>query len=369
MEDKAQSERAQRFRALHAGGTFVIANCWDGGSARILAALGFPALATSSGASAGTLGRLDGNVSLDEALAQARTICGATSLPVSADLEKGFGDAPAATAKAIALAARVPAWSAAPSKMPRAARTTPIFDLGFGHRTRRGRGRSRAQTALPFHADRARRELSARPPDLDDTIRRLQAFERAGADVLFAPGLPDLAAVRTVCASLTKPVNFMVGIRGKSFSVAELAQAGVRRISLADLAVSRRHDGLADAAREIRECGHLRLSRQQHVRAANSRSTSRAERVKLVDCEPRRHSAPILAIFNEAIANSTALYDYKPRASPNRWWAGSRPKPEAAIRSSASKMTPATLVGFAQLWPVSRLARLQIHRRALHIYR
>ena len=103
MEQQAQAERAQRFRALHSSGTFVIANCWDGGSARILTSLGFPALATSSGASAGTLGRLDGNVTLDEALAQARTICSATSLPVSADLEKGFGDAPEATAKAIAL--------------------------------------------------------------------------------------------------------------------------------------------------------------------------------------------------------------------------------------------------------------------------
>jgi 2-methylisocitrate lyase-like PEP mutase family enzyme len=105
MNEKTQAERAQHFRNLHAAGTFVIANCWDGGSARILSTMGFPALATSSGASAGTLGRLDGNVSIDEAMAQARIICGATSLPVSADLEKGFGDAPAATAKAVALAA------------------------------------------------------------------------------------------------------------------------------------------------------------------------------------------------------------------------------------------------------------------------
>src|SRR3982750_2869261 len=101
MDPKTQEERAQAFRALHTSGTFVIANCWDGGSARILTSLGFPALATSSGASAGTLGRLEGNVSIDEAMAQANIICSATSLPVSADLEKGFGDAPSATAKAI----------------------------------------------------------------------------------------------------------------------------------------------------------------------------------------------------------------------------------------------------------------------------
>src|SRR5689334_24491087 len=105
MDKEAQVERAQRFRALHESGTFVIANCWDGGSARIPTSLGFAALATSSGASAGTLGRLDGNVSLEEAMAQARIICGATSLPVSGDLEKGFGNDPSAMAKAIELAA------------------------------------------------------------------------------------------------------------------------------------------------------------------------------------------------------------------------------------------------------------------------
>src|SRR5690348_5319087 len=107
MDDKAQLERAQRFRDLHAAGTFVIANCWDGGTARILASLGFPALATSSGASAGTLGRLDGNVSIEESMAQSKIICAATDLPVSADLEKGFGDAPADAAKAIRAAAGV----------------------------------------------------------------------------------------------------------------------------------------------------------------------------------------------------------------------------------------------------------------------
>src|SRR3954471_2335194 len=101
MEQKTQEERAHAFRALHTSGTFIIANCWDGGSARILASLGFPALATSSGASAGTLGRLDGHVSIEESMAQSQIICAATDLPVSADLEKGFGDSPADTAKAI----------------------------------------------------------------------------------------------------------------------------------------------------------------------------------------------------------------------------------------------------------------------------
>src|SRR6187402_1598230 len=106
MDQNALAERARKFRDLHASGTFVIANCWDGGSARILASLGFPALATSSGASAGTLGRLDGNVSIEESMAQSKIICGATSLPVSGDLEKGFGNEPADMAKAIQLAAQ-----------------------------------------------------------------------------------------------------------------------------------------------------------------------------------------------------------------------------------------------------------------------
>jgi 2-methylisocitrate lyase-like PEP mutase family enzyme len=254
MNEKTQAERAQHFRNLHAAGTFVIANCWDGGSARILSTMGFPALATSSGASAGTLGRLDGNVSIDEAMAQARIICGATSLPVSADLEKGFGDAPAATAKAVALAAGTGLVGGSIEDAT-GRKDAPIFDLTLA--TERVAAAVEAARALPFPftlTARAENYLHGRP-DLDDTIKRLQAFERAGADVLFAPGLPDLAAVRTVCASLGKPVNFMAGIRGKSFSVAELAQAGVRRISLATSLYRAAMTGLADAAREIHDSG------------------------------------------------------------------------------------------------------------------
>jgi 2-methylisocitrate lyase-like PEP mutase family enzyme len=254
MTDESQSERGLRFRKLHESGTFVIANCWDGGSARILTSLGFEALATSSGASAGTLGRLDGTVSIDEAMSQARTICGATTLPVSADLEKGFGDAPAATAKAIALAAGVGLVGGSIEDAT-GRKDDPIFGLSFA--AERVAAAAEAARALPFPftlTARAENYLRGRP-DLDDTIRRLQAYERAGADVLFAPALPDLAAVRTVCSSVGKPVNFMVGIRGKSFSVAELAQAGVRRISLATSLYRAAMTGLADAAREIRNSG------------------------------------------------------------------------------------------------------------------
>jgi 2-methylisocitrate lyase-like PEP mutase family enzyme len=254
MNDKAQAERATRFRALHSSGAFVIANCWDGGSARILTAMGFPALATSSGAAAGMLGRLDHGITLEESLANAKMICDATTLPVSGDLEKGFGDAPATMAKAIQLAATAGLVGGSIEDAT-GRKDAPIFDLGFA--TDRVAAAVEAARALPFPftlTARAENFLSGKP-DLDDTIKRLQAYERAGADVLFAPALPDLAAVRLVCSSLSKPVNFMVGIRGKSFSVAELTDAGVRRISLATALYRAAMTGLADAAREIRESG------------------------------------------------------------------------------------------------------------------
>ena len=254
MDEKAQTERAQRFRALHAKGAFVIANCWDGGSARILTSLGFPALATSSGAAAGTLGRVDHGISIEESLANAKLICSSTSLPVSADLEKGFGDAPDATAKAIRMAAGAGLVGGSIEDAT-GRKEAPIFDLSFA--TERVAAAAEAARTLPFMftlTARAENYLHARP-DLDDTIKRLQAYERAGADVLFAPALPDLESIRTVCSSLGKPVNFMVGIRGKSFSVAELAEAGVRRISLATSLYRAAMTGMIDAAKEIRESG------------------------------------------------------------------------------------------------------------------
>lgn len=254
--DETQTERARKFRALHESGTFVIGNCWDGGSARILSSLGFPALATSSGAAAGTLGRLDHGISLEESLANARVICDASPLPVSADLENGFGDSPAATAKAIELAAAAGLVGGSIEDATGRA-DDPIFDLALA--TDRIAGAVEAARALPFPftlTARAENHLHRRY-DLDDTIRRLQAYERAGADVLFAPGLPDLAAVRTVCASVGKPVNFMVGVPGRSFSVTELAQAGVRRISFATTLYRAAMTGLADAAREILRVGRF----------------------------------------------------------------------------------------------------------------
>ena len=229
-------------------------NPWDGGSARILAGLGFEALATSSGAAAATLGRRDGALTRDEALALAKVIVDATDLPVSADLENGFGAAPQDAAATIRRAAEIGLVGGSiedASGDP----ARPLYDIG--HATERVAAAAEAARAcaFPFTLTARAENYLRGNPDLDDTIRRLQAFERAGADVLFAPGLPDLDAVRTVCASVGKPVNFMVAIRGRSFSVAELRAAGVRRVSLATSLYRAAMTGLVNAAREVAEHG------------------------------------------------------------------------------------------------------------------
>src|SRR3954451_14541165 len=253
--DKAQIDKARQFRALHeAPEDFVVANVWDGGSARMMAALGFAALATSSGASAGMLGRRDGRVTRDEAMAQARVICAASDLPVSADLEKGFGDSPEIVAETIRLAAEAGLVGCSiedASGNPDA----PIFE--FGHAVERIAASASAARALPFPFTLTGRteNFLRRRPDLDDTIKRLKAYEAAGADALMAPGLPDLDSVRAVCAAVGKPFNFMVGIKGKSFTVAALAAAGVTRISLATSLYRAAMTGLLNAAKEVREHG------------------------------------------------------------------------------------------------------------------
>jgi 2-methylisocitrate lyase-like PEP mutase family enzyme len=250
-----RASKAAAFHALHqAPGTFVIANAWDGGSARVLQGLGFAAIATSSGAAAGVLGRLDGRITRDEALAQVRAIVAATDLPVSADLEKGFGDTPQIVAETVHLAADAGLAGCSIEDATGQA-DHPLFD--FAHAVERIAAAAQAARAVPgpFTLTARCENFLRGNPDLDDTIRRLQAFEKAGADVLFAPCLPDLEAVRAVCGALTKPVNFMVGVPGKSFSVAELAAAGVKRISLATSLYRAAMTGLFEAAREVKEQG------------------------------------------------------------------------------------------------------------------
>src|SRR6059036_1710386 len=251
----SQNEKATRFRALHEGpSAFLIPNPWDAGSARILAGLGFQALATSSGAEAGVLGRRDGTVSRDEALAHARAIVMATDLPVSADLEKGFGDEPAVAAETIRLAAGVGLVGGSIEDAT-GDKDRPLYDIGLA--TERVAAAAEVARSLPFPFTlTARTENFLRGnPSIDDTIKRLQAFEKAGADVLMAPGLPDLAVVRAVCGAVGRPFNFMAGIKGKSFTVAALSAAGVKRISLATSLYRAAMTGLLSAAKEVREHG------------------------------------------------------------------------------------------------------------------
>ena len=251
----SQSEKAERFLALHAAPeTFVIANAWDAGSARILTALGFPAIATSSGACAGVLGRRDGMVTREEALAHCRAIVEATDLPVSADLEKGFGDIPETAAETIRMAAEIGLVGASiedatgdPSR--------PLFEISHARDRIAASVEAARLTLFPFTLTARAENFLRGNPDLDDTIRRLLAFEAAGADVLMAPGLPDLDAVRAVCSALSRPFNFMAGIKGKSFTVAALSGAGVKRVSLATSLYRAAMTGLVNAAKEVAETG------------------------------------------------------------------------------------------------------------------
>lgn len=249
------SDKARRFRALHESpAAFVIPNPWDAGSACLLAGLGFPALATSSFAAAIILGRRDGSVTRDEALAHARAIVDATGLPVSGDLEKGFGDEPATVAETIRLAAASGLVGGSIEDFTGDS-ARPIFDLSAAVERVAAAVEAAREQPFAFTLTARCENFMRGKPDLDDTIRRLQAYENAGADVLFAPALPTLDAVRAVCSSVTKPVNFMAGLRGKSFSVPELAAAGVRRISLGASLHRAALGGLIAAVREITQSG------------------------------------------------------------------------------------------------------------------
>jgi 2-methylisocitrate lyase-like PEP mutase family enzyme len=248
-----QQDKVALFRALHAGPrAFVLPNPWDAGSARVLAGLGYQALATSSGACAGVLGRRDGRVTRDEALAHAQAIVAAVALPVSADLEKCFADAPREAADTIRLAAGV-GLAGGSIEDASGNKEKPIFD--FSHAVERVAAAAEVANKAGFVLTARTENYLRGRPDLDDTIKRLQAFEKAGADVLMAPGLPDLDAVRAVCSAVKKPVNFMAGIRGKSFSVSALEAAGVRRISLATSLYRAAMTGLIEAAQEVSNQG------------------------------------------------------------------------------------------------------------------
>jgi 2-methylisocitrate lyase-like PEP mutase family enzyme len=257
-----QMDKAKRFRVLHERpGTFVIPNPWDAGAARLLAMLGFEALATTSAGFAFTLGRKDGAVTRDDAMAHCRLLVAASDLPVSADLENCFGDDPATVAETVRLAAGTGLVGCSVEDASGDQRK-PIYD--FGHARERVAAAVEAARKLPFPftlTARAENFLHGRQ-DLDDTIKRLQAFEKAGADVLYAPGLPSLDAVKTVCGAVVKPVNVLANGR---FSVAELGAVGVKRVSVGGMLSRVAYGAFLRAARELKENGTFRFATEVAV--------------------------------------------------------------------------------------------------------
>jgi 2-methylisocitrate lyase-like PEP mutase family enzyme len=253
-----QEEKAMQFQALHQGPeVLIIGNPWDAGTARILTGLGYKALSTTSAGLAFTLGRRDGtaSVSRDEALANARAIVDATGLPVAADLENGYGHSPEEAAETIRLAAAAGLVGGSIEDAT-GNEASPIY--AFNNAVERIAAASAAARALPFPfmlVARAENYLHGRP-DLDDTIRRLQAYQAAGAEVLYAPGITRAEDIRLVCSSVSKPVNVLVGMKNVPLlSVDELGALGVRRISIGSGFSRAALTAFLHAAREVVEDG------------------------------------------------------------------------------------------------------------------
>ena len=245
----SQDEKAQAFRALHQQGVFVIPNPWDAGSARVLAALGFPALASTSSGFAFTLGRPDGGATLDEVVEHARTLDTATPLPVSVDLENGYGPTPEDAARAITRVAEAGAVGGSIEDYDPGGELYPVH-----HAAERVAAAAEAARRLPFPfmlTGRAENHIRGNP-DLDDTITRLRAYERAGADVLYAPGLRTVDEIRAVCGAVSKPVNVLAR---PGLTVAEIAAAGARRISVGGSLAWVAANALVDAAQQLRDEG------------------------------------------------------------------------------------------------------------------
>jgi 2-methylisocitrate lyase-like PEP mutase family enzyme len=252
---KTQEQKAAAFRALHErDGAFIIPNPWDAGTARLLAHLGFEALATTSAGYAFSIGQRDNSVGREEMMAHVAAIVAATDLPVSADLENGFGDRPEAVAETFRLA--VAAGLAGASVEDNNGRADdPLYERELA--AERVRAAVEAVRGLPFPftvTGRAENYLVGRP-DLEDTIRRLQAYQEAGANVLYAPGLRSKEDIAAVVRSVDRPVNVVMGLQGARLSLAELAAIGVKRVSVGS-ALSRAALGaFLRAAREMREQG------------------------------------------------------------------------------------------------------------------
>jgi 2-methylisocitrate lyase-like PEP mutase family enzyme len=244
-----QHEKGAALRALHEGDPFVIPNPWDAGSAKLLASLGFKALATTSSGFAFTLGRRDGHVTLDEVVEHIRVLDEATPLPVAADLENGYGPAQEDAAAAIARAAE---GGAVGGSIEDYDPDDGIYELGYAAERVAAAVEAARGVGFPFTLT-ARAENHIRGnPDLDDTIARLQAYERAGADVLYAPGLRSGDEVRAVCEAVSKPVNVLAHPK---LTVSEIAEAGGRRISLGGALAFVAASAVATAAEQVRDAG------------------------------------------------------------------------------------------------------------------
>lgn len=256
---RTQAERAQAFRALHERpGLFVMPNPWDAGSAKLFASLGFEALATTSQGFAHTLGRVDGALALsrEKLIANCREIAAATDLPVNADLENGYADEPRAAAEIIRLAADAGVVGGSLEDSTGDA-AKPIYDFNLA--VERVAAAVEAARALPFaftFTARAENYLHGRR-DVDDTIRRLQAFADAGADVVYAPGLRDLDTIRRVAAAVSKPLNVVMSAADPSLTAQQLAEAGVKRISVGGALSRLGFAAVRDAAIAMRDAGNF----------------------------------------------------------------------------------------------------------------
>ena len=231
---RSQTEKGLAFKSLHErAGCFVMPNPWDAGSARLLTGFGFEALATTSAGFAFSIGRRDGESALsrNDVLENARVIIEATDLPVSADLEGGFGDAPEAVAKTIAEAARVGLVGGSIEDAT-GRKDDPIHELGFSVARVKAAVAAARALSFPFMLTARAENFAYGRPDLTDTIRRLQAYQEAGADVLYAPGLKTAEDIRAIVQSVDRPVNVVIGLHAASWTVDQLAALGVKRISL-----------------------------------------------------------------------------------------------------------------------------------------
>jgi 2-methylisocitrate lyase-like PEP mutase family enzyme len=252
---RSREDKAAAFRALHEGEPFVIANVWDAGSAKVLAALGFEALASTSSGFAFTLGRPDGSVTLDEVAAHLRALDEATDLPVAGDLENGYGPAPEDAARAIERAAEAGAVGGSIEDWDPDGHLYDL-DQAVERVAAAAEAAKRAEAGFVFTA-RAENHIRGNP-DIDDTVARLQAYERAGADVLFAPGLRNADEIRTVCDAVSKPVNVLAH---PGLSLDEIVDAGGQRISVGGQLTWLAAGAAAKAAEAIRDRGDFSVLR------------------------------------------------------------------------------------------------------------